>query len=135
MSFQQTTEAQPMKIYWNRVVIAGILSELLLLVIRVPFLRYDGPAPWAVNLLTHFIPLFLGGLWIARKIESRLVLHGVLVGVVANLLLIVLAPLLMLLKEPSNQQLTSLLISIPVKIAGSTLGGYIGGKLRKKALE
>ncbi len=123
-----------MKLNWKRVVIVGILSELLLLVIRVPFLRYDGPAPWAVNLLTHFIPLFLGGLWIARKIESRFVLHGVLVGVVANLLLIVLAPLLLLLKEPSNQQLTSLLISIPVKILGSTAGACVGGMRRKKQL-
>ena len=123
-----------MKINWKRVVIVGILSELLLLVIRIPFLRYDGPASWVVNFLTHFIPLFLGGLWIARKIESRFVLHGVLVGIVANLLLIVLAPLLMLLKEPSNQQLTSLLISIPVKILGSTAGGYVGGRQRKKLL-
>jgi putative membrane protein (TIGR04086 family) len=123
-----------MNINWKRVVVAAICSELLLLVIRFPFLRYDGLGGYALNLLTHFIPLFLGGLWVARKIESRFVLHGVLVGVVANLLLVLMAPIFMRLAEPTTERIAGALLSIPVKILASGIGAYIGGIRRKKLL-
>src|SRR5512146_365529 len=123
-----------MKINWKRVVIAAVCSELLLLAIRFPLLRYDGPGSYALNLLTHFVPLFLGGLWVARKIESRFALHGILVGVVANLLLILIAPIFMRLAEPTTERIAGALLSIPIKILGSGIGAYVGGRLRKKVL-
>ena len=123
-----------MKIHWKWVVIVGILSELLLLVLRFPFLRYDGPGSYAVSFLIHFIPLFLGGLLIARKIESRFVLHGVLVGIVANLLLVFIIPLFIFMSAPTKQRVISLLISIPVKILGGAAGAYVGGMRNKKLL-
>jgi hypothetical protein len=33
--------------------------------------------------------MLIGGLWIAHKIESRFVLHGVLAGIVANVLFVI----------------------------------------------
>jgi putative membrane protein (TIGR04086 family) len=123
-----------MRINWKRIVVAAICSELLLLVIRFPFLRYDGPGDYALNLLTHFLPLFLGGLWIARKIESRFVLHGVLVGIIGNLLLVIMIPLFMFMSAPTKQRVISLLISIPTKILGGAIGAYVGGRRRKKLL-
>ena len=123
-----------MRINWKRVMVAALCSELLLLVIRFSLLRYDGPGRYALNLATHFIPLFLGGLWVARKIESRFVLHGVLVGVVANLLLILIAPIFMQLAEPTTERIAGALLSIPIKILGSGIGAYVGGRRRNKLL-
>jgi hypothetical protein len=81
-----------MKINWKRVVTAGILFEILLGVIYIAA-QYAGPYRVAIVLLDWFGIMFLGGLWVARKIESRFVMHGFLVGIIANLLFFLQIPL------------------------------------------
>jgi hypothetical protein len=132
-----------MKINWKRVVIAGILFEILLTLIYIAA-QYAGPYRLAIVLLDWFGIMFWGGLWVARKIESRFVIHGFLVGIIANLLFFPLRPLLPLLRPTDVQAemaemansgpgiLMAILISFIIKILGSTLGAYIGGRLRKK---
>jgi hypothetical protein len=129
-----------MKINWKRVVIAGILFEILLTLIYIAA-QYAGPYRLAIVLLDWFGIMFWGGLWVARKIESRFVIHGFLVGIIANLLFFPLRPILPLLRPTDVQaemqgpwivMVMIILISFIIKILGSTLGAYIGGRLRKK---
>jgi hypothetical protein len=134
-----------MKINWKRVVIAAIWSELVLTVIYIA-VRYAISAGLSsafgiIITLDWFGLMFLGGLWVTRGIESRFVLHGLLVGVIANILYFPLIPLIGLLL-PEAVQATSntsqlwiaILSSCVWKILGSTLGAYVGGRLRKKSL-
>ena len=69
-----------MKINWKQVVIGAIWAELLLMAIYFPAKMYSVPAFPAIAILAMVGSMFLGGLWVARKVESRFLLHGVLVG-------------------------------------------------------
>jgi hypothetical protein len=129
-----------MKINWKRVVTAGILFEILLTLIYIAA-QYAGSYRVAIVLLDCFGIMFLGGLWVARKIESRFVMHGFLVGIIANLLVFPLIPILPLLRPTDVQAAIDnsgpgivmvRLVSVILKILGSTLGAYVGGRLRKK---
>ena len=137
------------KIKWKRVLIAALWAELLLFVIRIPILYFVLPSMHSnsvtavIGILCWSIPLFLGGLWVVRTIDYRFILHGVLVGIISNILLIPLSPL-MSLTEPATTSTTAqngsdgplllLALSSFIKILASTLGAYIGGKQRKKLL-
>jgi putative membrane protein (TIGR04086 family) len=76
------------KLHWVRIVTAGLLSEIALIIAFVPlglrlgdaFLRYTAPPG-------SFLACFLGALWASRGIQSRFVLHGVPIGLVATLVL------------------------------------------------
>jgi hypothetical protein len=86
--------------------------------------------------------LFLGGLWVARRIQSHFILHGILVGIVGVVLFRFLLPLV----TPLTQQLPPegaepniagfMLFFIPaiMKILASTTGAYVGGRRRTKAV-
>ena len=77
--------------------------------------------------------MFLGGLWVALKIESRFVLHGVLVAIAANTLFIIyLLPWILRGQLPGEYWIEAS-ESFAIKIAGAAIGGYIGGRLRKKS--
>jgi len=108
---------------------------LLLFVIRIPFVQYEGSLRYAVSFLIWFVPIFLGGLWVARKIESRFALHGFLVGVVANILLFPLSPLMgptqQSQSKPDIMGLILLITSFIVKMFGGAFGAYIGGRWLK----
>jgi hypothetical protein len=136
-----------MKINWIRILIAGLWAEALLILIRIPILKYVESPSFLVGVLVWTVPMFLGGLWVARKIESRFILHGVLVGIVANILWIPLQSLLDLIVPPATTTTDTatqtgsdpllwtviiLIVAALFKILGSTLGAYIGGKRWKK---
>jgi hypothetical protein len=141
-----------MKINWKRVVIASIWSELLLLAIYIPTVKYAGSAATVIVKVEMFVPLFLGGLWVARKIESRFILHGVLVGISANVLFAALVAVLLLFRQFQSQApqiaqqsagvvadqavraVINLAVEVGLKIVGAAVGAYIGGRRRKKLL-
>jgi hypothetical protein len=146
-------EVQLMKINWKRIVIAAIWSELLLLAIYVPTRIYAGSAGTVIAAVEMLIPTFLGGLWVARKIKSRFILHGVLVGVLTNVLYVALVPVLLLLLpqfQSQTQQIdpqssgvvadqvdrfpTVLVVYVALKILGAAAGAYVGGRRRNKLL-
>ncbi len=83
-------EAQRMKIHWKRIVVAGIWSELLLLAIFLPARQYAGPSFFLIAFFDVVGTMFLAGLWTARTIAARFLLHGVLVGVAANIVYVIL---------------------------------------------
>ena len=74
-----------MKINWGRILNAGLIAEILLLgVFQIVVALYGrGLASSIVVRGGSFVFMLVGALWVARKIESRFILHGFLVGVVA----------------------------------------------------
>jgi hypothetical protein len=123
-----------MKINWKRVVIAAIWSELVTFAIFQLARRYAGSAMEGIACLDWFGLMFLGGLWVARKIDSRFTLHGVLVGIFANILFVmILLPAILGDQLPAGYWIGAL-PSFAIKIAGAAAGGYVGGRLRKKSL-
>ncbi len=82
-----------MKTQWTRILAAGILAELLLLAIYIPAQRYAGPAFLPIAILDVVGSMLLAGFWIARKTPSQFLLHGLLVGIVANAVYAILKPI------------------------------------------
>jgi putative membrane protein (TIGR04086 family) len=114
-------------IRWGRVIAGGLLAEVALIVAIVPlgirlgpttgdaFLHYTaGPG--------SFLFCFLGALWVGRKLESRFVLHGVLVGIVAALFYIALTKL-----QPEP---LAYIVAHVLKLAGGAAGGYVAQRRR-----
>jgi putative membrane protein (TIGR04086 family) len=121
-----------MRINWKRVVIAGILSELLLIATYLPAQKYAAGSAFGivVAVLAWFGSMFLSGLWVARKVESHFILHGLLVGIVASIVWAILEPIIM----PGSQYLWVIELRAAVfKILVCMAGGYVGGRLRKKS--
>ena len=73
------------QIRWGRVLLGGFLAEALLVAIAIPVAM-----KWGQHPLIYIAPVgslvlcFLFALWVGRRVESRFVLHGALVGVVAT---------------------------------------------------
>jgi len=111
---------------WGRIVIAGVLAEVALILAIVPlglrlgeaFLRYTAPPG-------SFVVCFLGALWVGQRIESRFVLHGLLVGVVAALFYIALTRFR---PEP-----LAYVIAHVLKLIGGAVGGYVAGRGKSTA--
>jgi hypothetical protein len=125
-----------MKINWKRIVIAAIWSELLLFAIYFLAVRYVAPVNGiaiggTIILLNWFGMPFLGGLWVTRKIKSRFVLHGVLVGIVISILFFPLMPIAYGQQAITFHVWIAILLLDALKILGSTLGAYVGGMRRK----
>jgi len=110
---------------WARILAAGLLAEVGLIVAIVPvglrlgdtFLRYAAPPG-------SFVVCFVGALWACQRVESRFVLHGLLVGVVAALFYIALTGFR---PEP-----LAYVIAHVLKLAGGAVGGWAAQ--RRKAV-
>ena len=74
------------KIHWIRTILAGILTELAVFLIVFPVLHFWGQRAFLASILivSALMP-FLFAIWLCRHVESRFVLHGALVGLVAAL--------------------------------------------------
>jgi hypothetical protein len=80
-----------MSIQWGRVVLAAFLMELVLFAIAVP-LNLSGRG--RVNLYVippaALIATFAITVWLGRRIKSKFVVHGVLIGIVGTLMYVAL---------------------------------------------
>ena len=122
------------KVRWGRVIAGGLLAEVALIIAIVPIGLKLGPLPGdAGETFLHytagpgsFLFCFLGALWVGRKLESRFVLHGVLVGVVAALFYIALTEL-----QPEP---LAYIIAHVLKLAGGAAGGFVAQR-RKIAVK
>ena len=71
------------RIRWGRVLAGGFLSELAVIAVFIPATALLGEVPGQYTAVAGSLVMpFLFGLWTARKVESYLVLHGLLVGAV-----------------------------------------------------
>ena len=124
-----------MKINWGRALNAGLVAEILLLLIYEFVVRLYGRGlvTSVIVIGGSFVFMLLGALWVGRKIESRFILHGFLVGVMAIAYYVIRSlPVVFDGEYPMNYWLAALYGHTP-KLLGGIVGGYIAGRLRKKA--
>ena len=122
-----------MNINWKRILIAAIVAEIVLFAIVKISQRYAGSTEDIIYYLSLFGLMLIGGLWIAHKIESRFVLHGVLVGIVANVLFVIYLFPWILRGQLPGEYWIEVFEPFAIKIAASAISGYVGGRLRKKS--
>jgi len=117
-----------MKILWGRILVAGFLVELLLLVVlngvSRPLYGSQGDSP--VAFVCGFFFTLIGALWVSRKAPSHFVLHGALVGMAA----VALHTALTLQPTPTGQLEMNLRFFAAhiAKILGGSLGGFMVAK-------
>jgi uncharacterized membrane protein HdeD (DUF308 family) len=115
------------KFYWGRVVVGGVLSELAVFVIVFPTLRFFGQRAFLASILiaSAVMPLLLA-IWVCRRVESRFVLHGALVGVVAALFYVALTR--------GQSEPVLYVVAHGLKIVGGAIGGAIASRRRAPAM-
>jgi putative membrane protein (TIGR04086 family) len=110
-------------LHWGRVLAAGLLAELVVFVVVFPTLYLFGQTAFLASILiaSALCPLIFA-FWVGRRVESRFVLHGALVGLVAALFYMILAwgqPQPLLYK-----------IAHVLKVAGGMAGGALSRRRR-----
>ena len=83
---------KPTQLRWGRVLAGGFLAELLVFAIVFPTLYLFGQRAFLASIvIASAVMPFIFAVWVGRRIESRFVLHGGLVGLVAALIYMGLA--------------------------------------------
>ena len=105
------------KVHWGFVLLGGFLSDLLLFVLGMLNLFSDKADVYAIPLEFLVVPLVFG-FGVARRARASFLLHGVLVGVAAVLIVV-----------PFQVTGTSLPLPLApvVAISLKIVGGWIGG--------
>jgi hypothetical protein len=125
-----------MQLRWWRILLAGVLAEILY-ALFLQFVIGDMMQAFApVGMAGVLVCMLLGGLWVGRNAPTRPVLHGVLVGVAAVAFYFVLVGLALQFApeaaEPPNDAMPGLasapaLLNHALKLVGGALGGLLGG--------
>jgi len=111
------------RLRWGRILVGGFLAELLVFAIVFPTLYLFGQRAFLASILiASAVMPFIFAVWVGRRIESRFVLHGGLVGLVAALIYMVL----------SWGQPQPLLYKIAhgFKVVGGMAGGVVASRRR-----
>jgi putative membrane protein (TIGR04086 family) len=109
---------------WGRILLAAVFAEVVLFGIAIAFYALGrGDALLYVIPPASLAATMLFGFWAARAAPSRLVLHGLLVGVIAAL-----AYVAMTWGKPLPM---AYLVSHFLKVIGGTLGGVIAQRRRR----
>ena len=107
-----------MSIQWGRVLLAAFLMEVVLVATAVPiFLGGAGRVLVYVIPPEALIATFAVTVWLGRGINSKFVLHGVLIGVVGTLMYIALTR-----AQPEPWQYW---LAHALKIVGGAAGGMV----------
>lgn len=119
-------------IRWGRVLGGGLLIELALVVVAVPFFATGRAEALSMVIVpATLLVAALGGAWVARRTATPL-LHGTLAGLAAILIYIAIA-LAGVLAAPEQADLTTALSpaylgSHLCKVLGAALGGWWVGR-------
>jgi len=114
----------PGGIHWLRVLLAGFLAEVLVIALVLPLalllgkntLPYTAPA-------ASLLACFVFAIWVGRRLSSRFVLHGVLVGVGATLIYVALTR--------GRPEPVAYLIAHGLKLLGGAAGGLVAARRQK----
>jgi hypothetical protein len=127
-----------MRLRWWRILLAGVLAEILY-ALFLQFMIGDMMQAFApVGMAGALVCMLLGGLWVGRSAPSRPVLHGTLVGVAAVAFYFVLVGLAVLFApeaaappDAATPGLASApaLLNHALKVVGGAVGGLLGGTL------
>jgi putative membrane protein (TIGR04086 family) len=119
-------------IRWGRVVVGALIVEAVLFM-TIPVFLFASMQVFLATVTGACFPAgFLGGWWTARKIDSRFLLHGLLVGIVATAMYFALnlgqsgslAPAIEI------YGLTLFVIINGLRIAGAVAGAVVKGRGR-----
>ena len=126
-----------MKIHWGRVLNAGLVAEILLIgVFQILVWLFDrGIVARSFVGVGSFVFMLVGALWVGRRIESRFILHGFLVGVVAVVYYVIRSLPDALSGEYPVNYWVAFAIGHPPKLLGGIVGGYIVGRSKKKTTD
>ena len=111
------------RIHWGRILIGGLLAEVVLILAIVPlglrlgerFLHVTAPPG-------SFLTCFGAALWVSRRVQSRFILHGVLAGVVAALIYLGLTR--------AQPEPLVYVVAHGLKVLGGGCGGFVAGRRR-----
>ena len=125
-------------VHWGRVLLTGVLVVMLVVILNTVLLVlathvWGQPdqaqiaiqvSSWSSYILV--ILLTVGGAaWVARKVEREAPLHGLLVGLVVALILLILS-------VGFGSSLLMALLTFDLNLAAGWLGGVLGSRGRKK---
>ena len=115
------------RIHWVRACIGGLLAELTAFAIVLPARALFGQRAFLASILlaSAMMPLVFA-VWVCRRVESRFVLHGMLVGIVAALFYLVLAW--------GQPQPLLYRIAHGLKIVGGAAGGVVASQQKTRRL-
>jgi hypothetical protein len=115
-----------MSIQWGRVLLAAFLMELILFALAVP-LSLGGARRVALYVIppVALFATFAATVWLGRGIVSKLVLHGVLIGMVGTLMYVALTR-----GRPEPWQY---IVANALKIVGGAAGGMVLARGRRAA--
>jgi hypothetical protein len=111
-------------IHWLRVLLAGFLAEVVVIVLVLPITVFVGK-----NTLPYSAPVasllvcFVFAIWVGRGLTSQFVLHGILVGVVATLIYVALTR--------GGPEPLAYLIAHALKLLGGAAGGFVAARRQK----
>ena len=125
-------------VHWGRVLLTGVLlvildvilnTVLLLLATHIWSQRDQAQIAIQVSSWSSYILVILltvgGAAWVARKVEREAPLHGLLVGLVVALILLILS-------VGFGSSLLMALLTFDLNLAAGWLGGVLGSRGRKK---
>jgi len=116
-----------MKILWSRILVASLTIEIVvLLVLNFVVLPLYEPHANTVTFVL-FASMLVGGLWVARKAESRFILQGALVGVAAIVIYSVMTIPFVLSGELVFDM--RFFVNHIAKILGGAAGGLVAGRM------
>lgn len=114
-------------IHWVRACIGGLLAELTVFAIVFPARSLFGQRAFLASILVaSAIMPFVFAMWVCRRVESRFVLHGALVGIVAMLFYLGLAW--------GQPQPLLYRIAHGLKVVGGVAGGVVASWRRNVAI-
>lgn len=115
-----------MSIQWGRILLAAFLMELVLFAIAIP-LTLSGARRVALYAVppAALIATYAFTIWLGRGIASKLVLHGVLIGVAGTLMYVALTR-----GKPEPWQY---LVANGLKVVGGAAGGVVLARRRQAA--
>ena len=115
------------QIRWGHILAGGFLAETLVVAIVMPVSYLFGDRWFVTSILVASALLpFLFAAWVGRRVESRFMLHGTLVGAVAALIYLGLA-----WGEP---QLLVYKVAHSLKLLGGALGGLAAASRKAREL-
>jgi len=114
------------RIHWLRILLGGFLAEVSVIALVIPISLLFGKktVPY-VALLGSLLACFVFAIWVGRRLNSRFVLHGILVGLVATLIYVALTR--------GGPEPLAYLVAHALKILGGAAGGFVAARRHKPA--
>lgn len=108
---------------WGRAIAGGFIAEAVLLIAVIPGFALDSaPIVTWTAVIGSAVTTFLASLWVAKRVESRFVLHGVIVGLTAALIY------LAMVSASGATQPFIYWVAHGLKLVGGAAGGWFSAR-------